>query len=131
MSDMKLFMNYLRCHLKMILLLLSFAGVFTVVFSLYNLSVEPVFYAVLLCLVIGVIALIFAFYQYRRKRRLLLGLQKNVTVSIGELHGMNGLYDREYEALIEILSAETIRLTEEYALRRTKRRILHPLGAPD
>jgi hypothetical protein len=115
----------------MILLLLSFAGVFTVVFSLYNLSVEPVFYAVLLCLVIGVIALIFAFYQYRRKRRLLLGLQKNVTVSIGELHGMNGLYDREYEALIEILSAETIRLTEEYALRRTKRRILHPLGAPD
>jgi signal transduction histidine kinase len=104
----------------MILLLLSFAGVFTVVFSLYNLSVEPVFYAVLLCLVIGVIALIFAFYQYRRKRRLLLGLQKNVTVSIGELHGMNGLYDREYEALIEILSAETIRLTEEYALRRNE-----------
>jgi signal transduction histidine kinase len=111
---MKLLLGYLRCHLKIIILLLIFAAIFAVVFLLYDLSPEPVLYAALLCMAVGIIAFAFAFNAFYRKHRLLTGLCKNITVSIDELRESKGLLEQDYKRLIEILYNENRRLTGEY-----------------
>ena len=54
-----MFLSYLKRHYKIIILFGLFIIIFAAVFSLYELEVEAVLYAAVLCLFVGIIAFAF------------------------------------------------------------------------
>ncbi|NLO48238.1 MAG: HAMP domain-containing histidine kinase [Clostridiales bacterium] len=106
-----------------------FAGIFTVVFFLYELPVEPVIYSALLCFAVGLTAIVFAFFAFLRKHRVLTGLQKNITVSLDELSEAKGLIEQDYARLIAILHDENRRLKAEYDENRSEMTLYYTMWA--
>ncbi|MEI3304637.1 MAG: hypothetical protein V8R40_00615 [Dysosmobacter sp.] len=56
---------YLKRQWKLLLLLLGIVGVFAAVFSLYDLPLEAVGYAAVLCLVLGSMLFVLGFWRFR------------------------------------------------------------------
>jgi hypothetical protein len=76
---------YLRRHIKIILMLFLFVAVFSAVFSLYELPLEAVLYAALLCFCIGAALFAVGYSRWLRHHRELKALLGRVTVSLDEL----------------------------------------------
>ncbi len=119
-----MFFDYLRRHFKIIIMLLLFVAIFAGVFSLYELPVEAVGYASLLCLVSGAALFAFGCTRYMRRCRTLLDLKGKVTISIDGLPEPKGELEREYQELVQMLydakrssdarSSKDRRETEDY-----------------
>lgn len=100
---MSMLLSYLKRHYKIILMIAAFAGVFAAVLSLYDLHAEAVWYAVLLCAVLGMILFGIGFGQYVRCHRELTALRNSVTVSLDGLPQPKGMLEQDYQALLHIL----------------------------
>lgn len=107
---MKLLFSYLKRHYKIILMIGLFMLVFALVFSLYELPAEAVWYAALLCAVIGAVLFAVGYGGYLRRHRELVSLQKRVTLSLEELPSPSGALEEDYQELLRILYKETLRL---------------------
>jgi signal transduction histidine kinase len=107
---MKLLLLYLKRHYKIILMIGLFILVFALVFSLYDLPVEAVWYATLLCAVIGAVLFAVGYGGYLKRHRELVFLQKRVTLSLEELPSPKGALEADYQELLRILYKETLRL---------------------
>ncbi|HPD88871.1 MAG TPA: sensor histidine kinase [Oscillospiraceae bacterium] len=107
---MKLLLLYLKRHYKIILMIGLFILVFALVFSLYDLPVEAVWYATLLCAVIGAVLFAVGYGGYLKRHRELVFLQKRVTLSLEELPSPKGALEADYQELLCILYKETLRL---------------------
>lgn len=103
-------LNYLIRHIKIILLLCLFIGVFAIVFSLYSLPVEAVWYAAAICFVVGVILFAIGYLRYLRHHRELTRMLPSVGVSIGDLPRPRGALEQDYQALIKALFSEKMRV---------------------
>ena len=68
---MKLFLSYLKSHLRLLLMLALFGAVSAAVLLLYKAPLEGALYALLLCLALGLGFLTAGFLRYRRKHRAL------------------------------------------------------------
>ena len=66
---MKLLWLYFRRQYKILLLLLGMAGIFAAVFRLYQLPLEAVLYAVLLCGIWGGLLFLVSFLSFLRRHR--------------------------------------------------------------
>lgn len=66
---MRLLGAYLLRQKKLLLLLIGSLAIFAAVFSLYDLPLEPIFYAAVLCLVLGaaLFAVSFALFLHRHR----------------------------------------------------------------
>lgn len=117
---MKLVLKYLRSHVKILILLVIFACAFALVFSLYNLPVEPVLYASLLCIAAGLVLFAAAFSIFKKKHRILTELKKNIAVSIDidDLPRHDRIIEEDYRELVRILCAENKKLEDIADLRR-------------
>lgn len=115
---MKLILKYLYSHIKIIILLASFTLIFAAVFSLYGLPTEPVLYAALLCIVVGLIAFVAAFLAFQKKHKALIGLQKNITMSLDALPDHKRIIEKDYRELLRILYAENRRLADSIDMWR-------------
>lgn len=107
----KLWALYIRDRLKVILLLGVMAGIFAFVFSLYELPAEPVWYAILLCLFIGIIYLLLDFLAFRKKHHQLFKLQDSLNLSLDQLPPALSLPEEDYQELIRLLYEEKAQLT--------------------
>lgn len=116
---MKLVFKYLHSHIKILILMAIFTLVFAAVFSLYGLPMEPVLYAALLCIIVGIISFITAFLIFLKKHRALIGLQKNINVSLDTLPNHNRIIEKDYRELLRMLHAENRRLADSFDMRRT------------
>ena len=112
-------LNYLKRHFKIILLLCLFIGVFAVVFSLYSLPAEAVWYAAALCFVVGVILFLLGYLRYLYHHRELTRMLSSVGVSIDDLPRPRGALEQDYQALIKALFNEKTRVesASDIALR--------------
>jgi signal transduction histidine kinase len=106
-------MRYLRRHKKIIIMLTLFAAVFAGVFSLYDLPVEAVAYAALLCACIGGVLFAIGYLQYCRRHRGLEELRSRITLSIEELPQPKGLLEEDYQALIRLLYQDKTKLASQ------------------
>ena len=100
---MKLFVSYIKMHLKSLLLFLLFTILFAIVFSLYNLYLEAILYAALLCVCCGLIFGIFDFVRFCKWHKLLLELKGGIVISLAELPMPENLIEQDYQTLIEML----------------------------
>jgi len=101
---------YLKRHYKIILMLILFVAVFSAVFSLYELPLEAVLYAALLCFCIGAVLFVLGYSRWLRHHRELRALLGRVTASLDELPNPSGAVERDYQDLLRALWAEKARI---------------------
>lgn len=107
---MKTLMSYLRRQYKRILMLALFIGIFATVFSLYNLPIEAVVYATVLCLVAGLIFFAEGYWNYAVRRRHLQRLFQNVEEVSFNLPSPASALEADYQALLKAVAADRARL---------------------
>lgn len=116
--------SYLKRHYKIIILLALFVVVFATVFFLYDLELEAILYAGILCLFLGLIAFGFGFYKYKQKHEYLKELLETFDVGVEGMPEPDGRIEADYQTLVRHLydmNLQTIsetdgarRDTEEY-----------------
>ncbi len=105
-----MFLSYLKSRLALLLAFAAFALIFALIFSLYELPVEAVAYAALLCALPGAGLLAWDYLRWRRRCVTLELLRRTICVS-GEGLPEPGSYPEElYQELVRSLSAERARL---------------------
>ncbi|SHH86071.1 hypothetical protein SAMN02745823_01235 [Sporobacter termitidis DSM 10068] len=102
--------GYLRRHIKIIVLLCFFVMIFALVFSLYDLPAEAVWYAAALCLFVGAVLFAVGYRRYVLQHRELREMLEKITVSIDYLPRPAGALEKDYQALIKTLFAEKNRI---------------------
>jgi signal transduction histidine kinase len=100
---MKILWLYLRYKGKLIMALIIFVGIFTVVFSLYELPVEAVVYASLLCFALLVLYGIYDYIRFLRKHRRLYELKSDIAISVDMLPVAMNQIEQDYRDLVQAL----------------------------
>jgi signal transduction histidine kinase len=96
----KLIMIYFKLRLKVIILLGIFWATFALVSFLYNLSIEPAVYAIVLSASIGVIFFIVDFLKVYKKHKLLLDLKSSITLGFDKLPEPEDIIEEDYRDLL-------------------------------
>lgn len=97
---------YIKQYIKVLLLFIVFAFVFCIVFSLYNLETEAIYYSIILCAFIGLIYICINFINYYKKHIQLYKLQNEISISLENLLSPKTLMEEDYTNLILTLSKE-------------------------
>ena len=105
-----MFFTYLKSRVRLLAVLLAFAAIFALIFSLYELPVEAVGYAALLCAALGAAALAAGYSRWLRKYRLLELMRRSICVSAEGLPEPADGVEERYQELIRELSDERARL---------------------
>ncbi len=99
-------LSYIKRRWKTIAAMAIFAAMFAMVFSLYELPVEAVLYASLLCVAVGALLLAASYASYRRRVKTLELLRRTIFVSADGLPEPRDLTEELYQELVRILSRE-------------------------
>ena len=97
---------YIKQYIKVLLLFIVFAFVFCIVFSLYNLETEAIYYSIMLCSFIGLIYICINFINYYKKHIQLYKLQNEISISLENLPSPKTLMEEDYTNLILNLNKE-------------------------
>lgn len=110
-------MNTLRAYLQTRRLpactLLLMAALFYWIISLYQLPAEAVLYASAVAGSVGFCACAIDFVRFYRRHKLLTRLQASICVSLSELPHPATQIEQDYQVLLELLLAETHRLSAQ------------------
>ncbi|CUP21431.1 sensor histidine kinase [Intestinibacter bartlettii] len=98
--------GYIKQNIKVLLLFIVFALVFCIVFSLYDLEIEAIYYSVMLCTFIGLIYICINFINYYKKHIQLYKLQNEISISLENLPSPKTLMEEDYTNLILNLNKE-------------------------
>ena len=101
---------YLKRQWKLLLLLLGIVGVFAAVFSLYDLPLEAVGYAAVLCLVLGGVLFLLDFWRFRSRHHQLRRLLDQAEGPVLPLPPAGDLLESDYQALLRAVAAHRTRL---------------------
>ena len=107
---MKLFLSYLKSHLRLLLMLILFGAVFAAILLLYRAPLEGVLYALMLCLMLGACFFAADFLRYRKKH---LALQKALTQfreGLSLLPEPKDAPEADYQALLAALVEDRRRI---------------------
>lgn len=99
---------YIKARLKGIILLILCCLTFATVFSLYNLPVEPVAYASILCISIGLLFLIVDFFYLYKKHKLLQELKDNIILNFDNLPESKDVIEKDYYDLLTIIYKQNL-----------------------
>ena len=97
---------YIKQYINVLLLFIVFAFVFCIVFSLYNLETEAIYYSIILCAFIGLIYICINFINYYKKHIQLYKLQNEISISLENLLSPKTLMEEDYTNLILTLNKE-------------------------
>ncbi len=112
---MKLFFLYLKLHYKSLMMFTAFSLVFSLVFYLYSLPMEPVFYSIALCVFIGSVITAAGFFRFKKRHELFVALRQSVKWELGGLPAAQNLPEEDYAELVRILFSEKCRAESEKA----------------
>lgn len=98
--------GYIKQNIKVLLLFIVFALVFCIVFSLYDLEIEAIYYSIMLCTFIGLIYICINFINYYKKHIQLYKLQNEISISLENLPSPKTLMEEDYTNLILTLNKE-------------------------
>ncbi len=115
----KFVIYYFKMRVKGIILLGLFCIIFALVFSLYNLLVEPIVYASALCACVGIIFLIIDFIRLYNTHKLLQDLKNSITLSLDKLPEPKDIIEEDYKELLTTLYTNNIQITHSADMRRS------------
>lgn len=105
--------SFLKEHRFTAILFLLFTGIFTVIFSLYELETEAVLYSALLCLLAAIVILGVRFYIYSKKHKERQKFLKNIEIDYDKLPEPLSLGEKDYQDMVRSLGQINIEhLTE-------------------
>lgn len=104
---------YLRRQGKLLVLLTGSVCVFAAVFALYDLPVEAVAYAGVLCLALGAVLFAVGYGRFLRRHRELSRLLFRAGEPVLPLPPAQGLLEADYQALLSAVAASRARLAAE------------------
>lgn len=110
---MKLFSQYLKSKLKIILLFVLFSVIIFLSFLLYRLPAEPAVYTVTVCAVIGLTVLALDYSKTLKKHRTFTALKKSTIEMIDDLPVSSGIIENDYAELITKLRSDAGRLADD------------------
>lgn len=102
---MKVFGKYLWQYRWTALMFFGYACIFSMIFFLYDLETEAVWYAAGLCVLVTVVILVIQFYGFIRKHRQLERIGRSVELLLGELPKPYNLPEEDYQNLLRRLKA--------------------------
>lgn len=92
--------KYLYQYRYTALMFFCYSGIFAVIFSLYDLETEAVFYAVGLCLILTAVVLAVQYIFYRKQHRNRMRILKNIEFSADKLPDPKTLAEADYQDMI-------------------------------
>ncbi|HOM01273.1 MAG TPA: sensor histidine kinase [Acetivibrio sp.] len=98
---MEILFAYLKSKRNLIIMLFIFILIFAAVFSLYDLPLEAVGYASLLCFVVVLVFGIYDYIIFLKKHHRLSELQSDIAISIEQLPKAVNRIEQDYMALIQ------------------------------
>lgn len=104
-------MFYLKARLKGSILLILCCLTFALVFFLYNVPIEPVVYASVLCSIIAIVFLIIDFFNLYKKHKLLQDLKHNIAFKFDNLPQSMDIIERDYYDLLTIIYKQNLEIT--------------------
>ena len=104
---------YLKRQYKLLLLLAGAVCVFAAVFALYDLPLEAVAYAGVLCLTLGLVLFAVGYSRFLRRHRELQQLLRRAGEKALPLPSARGLLEEDYQALLREVCQDRARLAAE------------------
>ena len=104
---------YLKRQYKLLLLLAGAVCVFAAVFALYDLPLEAVAYAGVLCLALGLVLFAVGYSRFLRRHRELQQLLLRAGEKALPLPSARGLLEEDYQALLRAVCQDRARLAAE------------------
>ena len=104
---------YLKRQYKLLLLLAGTVCVFAAVFALYDLPLEAVAYAGVLCLALGLVLFAVGYSRFLRRHRELRQLLRQTGEKALPLPPARGLLEEDYQALLREVCQDRARLAAE------------------
>ena len=104
---------YLKRQYKLLLLLAGAVCIFAAVFALYDLPLEAVVYAGVLCLALGLVLFAVGYSRFLRRHRELRQLLRQAGEKALPLPLARGLLEEDYQALLRAVCQDRARLAAE------------------
>ena len=103
---MKLFWQYLRQRRRVFIVGVVFCIIFAVSFLLYHLPIGAVIYPALLCVVLGIMIMVFDFLRVKREHEALTSIRGMTDVIAESLPKIDGIKDEDYQQILRLISEE-------------------------
>lgn len=106
MSDsifFRVFYSYIKKHRKSLIMYSLYITTFAIILSLYDLPLEAVGYAFLLCTCFACLYILFDFIGYYRKHIAIYNMKHQIAFDIQELPIPKDLIEKDYQEIIQIL----------------------------
>lgn len=114
----RIFLSYIRHYCVIGIVFFLFLCIFAGVFFLYNLEIEAVIYAGILCMAVALLIVTIHFYFYYKKHKQLQYIYKNVELLLQELPSPRTLIEKDYQDLLnelaDIRNAEVTQYKSEW-----------------
>ena len=110
---MKLFLQYLKQRRRIFIVGIVFCIIFAASFLLYHLPIGAVIYPTLLCVVLGILIMVFDFLGVRREHEALQTIRSITDTIACAFPKIDGITDEDYQKIIRLLS-------EEHGIYRTE-----------
>ena len=117
---MKLFLSYLKRHIRLLLMLLVCGGVTAAVLFLYRVPREGLWYAFLLCLAVGALFLVLGFCRYQSRHKALQRVLELMGEGSLALPEAEDALEADYQALLNALEEDRRRTEREAAAERDR-----------
>ena len=117
---MKLFLSYLKRHIRLLLMLLVCGGVAATVLFLYRVPREGLWYAFLLCLAVGALFLVLGFCRYRSRHKALQRALDQLGEGYLALPEAEDALEADYQTLLNVLEEDRRRIEREAAAERDR-----------
>ncbi|MGM9974562.1 MAG: sensor histidine kinase [Clostridiaceae bacterium] len=114
--------EYIRMKIKGVSLFISFSAIFAVVFYLFQLPLTAVGYGSVICLLVGLIFIVWDFRSFYQRHLELMRAEKEVVLYLDNLPEGKNLIEEDYSKLVKTLF-ENMKASEEVKEERYKEMI--------
>lgn len=115
-----LFFNYLNDRLRLLLLVGAVIFIFVFIFILYSISLEPIFYALLIIGWFGLLFMSYDFYKYRKHHQRMLLLQSQLQFELSQLPKPQQLMEGDYQQCLQLLHEHRLSVVSSFDLAKTE-----------
>lgn len=117
---MNIILGYIKDHIKALIINFIFISIFLVVFYLYSLPFETIFYGFLLSAVLGAFFIGFDFNNYYKKHKGLTYIEKHINIGIDNMPLADSLIEADYQNILKKLYEQSTELISKTDIKQSE-----------